>query len=162
MALSAHFRGAGRNASVTVARALRNSILHLLRVKPIRRDDLGGAQNAPQIGRSIQGLSHVRAPLYVQVALVATLSSVGTIPVAAIGLLLGIERFMGEARAVTSFTGNAVAAVFIAKWQGKLDLARARSVLNPQALKPTPETPAPAPLPVELAAGSTARGYRAQ
>ncbi|OAE98965.1 C4-dicarboxylate transporter [Bradyrhizobium centrolobii] len=63
------------------------------------------------------------------VALAATLGSVGTVPIAAIGLLLGIDRFMGEARAVTSFIGNAVAAVFIAKWEGKLDLVRARAVL---------------------------------
>ncbi|MFE0757002.1 C4-dicarboxylate transporter DctA [Inquilinus sp. NPDC058860] len=75
------------------------------------------------------------------VALAATLSSVGTVPVAAIALLLGIDRFMGEARAVTSFIGNAVAAVFVAKWEGKLDLQKARAVLQGTACDPalTPE-----------------------
>ncbi len=68
------------------------------------------------------------------VALAATLGSVGTVPIAAIGLLLGVDRFMGEARAVTSFIGNAVAAVFIAKWEGKLDLVRARAVLSGKPL----------------------------
>lgn len=63
------------------------------------------------------------------VALAATLASVGTIPLPAIGLLIGVDRFMGEARAVTSFIGNAVATVFVAQWEGKLDHERARAVL---------------------------------
>ncbi|SCB10602.1 C4-dicarboxylate transporter DctA [Rhizobium multihospitium] len=63
------------------------------------------------------------------VALAATLASVGTIPLPAIGLLIGVDRFMGEARAVTSFIGNAVATVFVAQWEGKLDRAQARLVL---------------------------------
>ncbi|TKV70546.1 C4-dicarboxylate transporter DctA [Rhizobium sp. AU243] len=64
------------------------------------------------------------------VALAATLASVGTIPLPAIGLLIGVDRFMGEARAVTSFIGNAVATVFVAEWEGKLDHERARAVLT--------------------------------
>ncbi|MBB3610243.1 C4-dicarboxylate transporter DctA [Rhizobium sp. BK602] len=63
------------------------------------------------------------------VALAATLASVGTIPLPAIGLLIGVDRFMGEARAVTSFIGNAVATIFVAQWEGKLDRAQARLVL---------------------------------
>ncbi|MGG7517191.1 C4-dicarboxylate transporter DctA [Allorhizobium undicola] len=64
------------------------------------------------------------------VALAATLASVGTIPLPAIGLLIGVDRFMGEARAVTSFIGNAVATVFVAHREGKLDREQARAVLS--------------------------------
>lgn len=63
------------------------------------------------------------------VALAATLASVGTIPLPAIGLLIGVDRFMGEARAVTSFVGNAVATVFVAQWEGKFDRAQAQAAL---------------------------------
>jgi aerobic C4-dicarboxylate transport protein len=73
------------------------------------------------------------------VALAATLGSVGTVPIAAIGLLLGVDRFMGEARAVTSLIGNAVAAVFVAKWEGKLDLVRAQATLTGKSF----DTPGP-------------------
>lgn len=64
------------------------------------------------------------------VALAATLSSVGHLPVAGIALLLGIDRFMGEARAVTSIIGNAVATVVVARWEGTLDVVQARGVLR--------------------------------
>jgi len=64
------------------------------------------------------------------VALAATLSSVGHLPVAAIALLLGVDRFMGEARAVTSIIGNAVATIVVARWEGALDIAAARRVLQ--------------------------------
>lgn len=76
------------------------------------------------------------------VALAATLSSVGHLPVAAIALLLGIDRFMGEARAVTSIIGNAVATVVVARWEGTLDVTQARSVLcrDPQTIVPTKQT----------------------
>ena len=58
------------------------------------------------------------------VTLAATLSSVGTIPVASLALILGIDRFMSEARAVTNLIGNGVATVVIAKSEGALDEAR--------------------------------------
>lgn len=64
------------------------------------------------------------------VALAATLTSVGHLPVAAIALLLGIDRFMGEARAVTSLIGNAVATVAVAAWEKALDRDRARQMLG--------------------------------
>jgi aerobic C4-dicarboxylate transport protein len=47
-----------------------------------------------------------------------------------VGLIVGIDRFMSEARAVTNFSGNAVATVIIGKWVGELDQARARVVLS--------------------------------
>ncbi|MFL4987951.1 MAG: dicarboxylate/amino acid:cation symporter [Microvirga sp.] len=64
------------------------------------------------------------------IVLAATLASVGTIPVASIALILGIDRFMSEARALTNLIGNGVATVVVAKWTGDLDTARLRSVLD--------------------------------
>ena len=58
------------------------------------------------------------------IVLAATLSSVGTIPVASIALILGIDRFMSEARALTNLVGNGVATVVVAKWEKALDLPR--------------------------------------
>lgn len=64
------------------------------------------------------------------ITLAATLSTVGTIPVTRIALLLGIDRFMSEARALTNLIGNGVATVVIAKWEGEFDAERAARVLN--------------------------------
>jgi aerobic C4-dicarboxylate transport protein len=58
------------------------------------------------------------------IVLAATLSTVGTIPVASIALILGIDRFMSEARALTNLVGNGVATVVIAKWEDALDMVR--------------------------------------
>lgn len=58
------------------------------------------------------------------ITLAATLSSVPTIPVAGLALILGIDRFMSEARALTNLIGNGVAAVVVAKWENELDQAR--------------------------------------
>lgn len=55
------------------------------------------------------------------VTLAATLSSVPEIPVAGMGVLLGVDRFMSEARAVTNMIGNAVATVVVSRWEGRLD-----------------------------------------
>jgi aerobic C4-dicarboxylate transport protein len=66
------------------------------------------------------------------VTLAATLAAFPTIPVAGLTLLLGIDRFMSEARAITNLIGNAIATVVIAWWDGALDLARARRVLDGQ------------------------------
>ena len=59
----------------------------------------------------------------------ATLSATGDIPVAGLALLLGIDRFMSEARALTNLAGNSVATVVIARWEGALDQETARRVL---------------------------------
>ena len=50
-------------------------------------------------------------------------------PVAGLALLLGIDRFMSEARAITNLIGNGVATMVIARWEGALDLKRMQSVL---------------------------------
>ncbi len=57
------------------------------------------------------------------VVLAATLSAVGTVPVAGLALILGIDRFMSEARAITNVIGNGVATLIVAKWTGDLDTA---------------------------------------
>ncbi|MFJ5295458.1 C4-dicarboxylate transporter DctA [Pseudomonas sp. NPDC088368] len=65
------------------------------------------------------------------VALAASLAVVPTVPVAAMVLILGVDRFMAECRSLTNIIGNAVAAVVIAAWEGQLD----RSKMGPIALK---------------------------
>ena len=70
------------------------------------------------------------------IVLAATIGAVGHVPVASIALLLGIDRFMSEARALTNFIGTAVATVVVAKWEGELDQERfALSLDNPEAPK---------------------------
>lgn len=73
------------------------------------------------------------------VTLAATLASMnGQIPVAGIVLLLGIESFVNQARAVTNLIGNGIATVAIARWEGAFDDAKARQALaNPTALSLT-------------------------
>ena len=53
--------------------------------------------------------------------LAATLSAVGHLPVAGLALILGIDRFMSEARALTNLVGNGVATVVVSKWCKQLD-----------------------------------------
>jgi aerobic C4-dicarboxylate transport protein len=55
------------------------------------------------------------------VVLAATLSAVGDVPVAGLALILGIDRFMSEARAITNVIGNGVASLVVARWTGDLD-----------------------------------------
>ena len=72
------------------------------------------------------------------ITLAATLSAVGDIPVAGLTLLLGVDRFMSEARAITNLIGNGVAAVAVARWEGELDRVRAREVLDRARIQPPP------------------------
>jgi aerobic C4-dicarboxylate transport protein len=75
------------------------------------------------------------------IALVATLAVVPTIPVAGMALILGIDRFMSEARALVNMVGNGIATVVLAKWEGELDEERMRAVLNGRLPAPA-ENPA--------------------
>jgi aerobic C4-dicarboxylate transport protein len=79
------------------------------------------------------------------VTLAATLAAFPSIPLAGLTLLVGVDRFMSEARAITNLIGNAVATVLVAWWDGGLDLEQARRVLDGR------ETP----LPVYEASGSS-------
>ncbi|WP_028696929.1 dicarboxylate/amino acid:cation symporter [Pseudomonas cremoricolorata] len=63
------------------------------------------------------------------IVLAATLSAVGHLPVAGLALILGIDRFMSEARALTNLVGNAVATVVVAKWVKELDENKLQSEL---------------------------------
>ncbi len=63
------------------------------------------------------------------VILAATLSVVPSVPVAGMALILGIDRFMSECRALTNFIGNAVATIVVAKWEGALDRDRLTAAL---------------------------------
>ncbi|SET88011.1 dicarboxylate/amino acid:cation symporter [Stigmatella erecta] len=74
------------------------------------------------------------------ITLAATLSVVPTVPVAGIALILGVDRFMSECRALTNVIGNAVATIVVANWEGGIDRARFAEALK---------DPTPAPLSAE-------------
>ncbi|MGN8082847.1 dicarboxylate/amino acid:cation symporter [Variovorax sp. 22077] len=67
------------------------------------------------------------------IVLAATLSAVGHVPVAGLALILGIDRFMSEARALTNLIGNGVATLVVAKWTGDLDTVRMNQHLNQES-----------------------------
>jgi aerobic C4-dicarboxylate transport protein len=67
------------------------------------------------------------------IVLAATLSAVGDVPVAGLALILGIDRFMSEARALTNLIGNGVATVVVAKWTKDLDTDRMQRLLNQES-----------------------------
>ena len=64
------------------------------------------------------------------IILAATLSTVGTIPVAGVMLIFGIDKFMSECRALTNVCGNTVASIVVSKWEGQWDAAYAREILD--------------------------------
>lgn len=64
------------------------------------------------------------------IILASTLSALGTVPVAGIVIILGIDRFMSEGRSITNMIGNAVGTIIISKWQGKLDEEKLRVELK--------------------------------
>jgi aerobic C4-dicarboxylate transport protein len=77
------------------------------------------------------------------VTLTATLTSTRTVPVSAVGLIVGVDRFLSEARAITNLIGNGVAALVIARWEGELDRRRLAAALSPPARAPRPTEPHP-------------------
>ena len=64
------------------------------------------------------------------IVLAATLSAVGNVPVAGLAIILGIDRFMSEARALTNLVGNGVATIVVAKWTGELNQKQLSAALN--------------------------------
>jgi aerobic C4-dicarboxylate transport protein len=64
------------------------------------------------------------------IVLAATLSTIGSVPVAGLALIFAIDRFMSEARALTNVIGNGVATLVVARWTGELDLVTMRSELE--------------------------------
>src|SRR5947209_5302068 len=63
------------------------------------------------------------------ITLAATLASIGTVPVEGLALLIGVDRFMSEARAITNLIGNGVATVVISRWENGVKMERVRTVL---------------------------------
>lgn len=64
------------------------------------------------------------------ITLAATLAATHTVPVAGLALILGIDRFMSEARALTNLVGNTVAMLVVAKWEGEFDEVKGASLLK--------------------------------
>ena len=75
-----------------------------------------------------KGASGVTGAGFITLAL--TLGAVGTIPVAAMALILGVDRFMSECRALTNVIGNGVATLVVARWEGTLDRAKLTEALR--------------------------------
>jgi len=67
------------------------------------------------------------------ITLAATFAAVPTIPVAGLALILGVDRFMSEARALTNLVGNGVATVVVSRWERELDKARMSRILNQES-----------------------------
>jgi len=74
------------------------------------------------------------------ITLAATLQVVPSVPVAGMALILGVDRFMSECRALTNFIGNAVATLVVSRWEGQLDREKLAAALNgePQPVLATP------------------------
>jgi aerobic C4-dicarboxylate transport protein len=64
------------------------------------------------------------------ITLAATLAAIGTIPVAGITLILGVDRFMSEMRSLTNLVGNSVATIVVARWEDQFDDAQAQAILS--------------------------------
>jgi aerobic C4-dicarboxylate transport protein len=86
------------------------------------------------------------------ITLAATLAVVPSIPVAGLALILGIDRFMSEARSITNFIGNGVATVVVSRWENELDTAKLAQEL----------TGKPAAPPVAVEPASIAQGTRTE
>jgi aerobic C4-dicarboxylate transport protein len=71
------------------------------------------------------------------ITLAATLSTLHTIPIEGMVLILGIDRLMSEARAVTNLIGNGVATVLVSKWENEFDDVKAAKMLNSKSPPPT-------------------------
>ena len=80
------------------------------------------------------------------ITLAATLAVVPAVPIAGMALILGVDRFMSECRALTNFIGNAVATLVVARWEGELDRDALRAALDGPALPlAAPADPAAGP-----------------
>jgi aerobic C4-dicarboxylate transport protein len=70
------------------------------------------------------------------ITLAATLASTRHVPVAGMALILGVDRFMSEARAITNFIGNTVATLIVSKWEGAFDATKAGEILATSSRRP--------------------------
>ena len=77
------------------------------------------------------------------ITLAATLSIVPSVPIAGMALILGIDRFMSECRALTNFIGNAVATIVVSRWEGAIDEAAFAAVFKDHRFGPQIAIPGP-------------------
>jgi aerobic C4-dicarboxylate transport protein len=81
------------------------------------------------------------------VVLASTLTAIRVVPVEGLALLLGVDRFMSEARSTTNFIGNAVATIFLANNEKAFDRAMMKQAFDSQTPPPSvPDLPAPEPV----------------
>jgi aerobic C4-dicarboxylate transport protein len=78
------------------------------------------------------------------ITLAATLAVVPSVPVVGMALILGVDRFMSECRALTNFIGNAVACIVVARWEGEVDMAKLDAALGGNPMPLDSDLPAPA------------------
>ena len=91
-------------------------------------------QNVPDLVAIFNAKTYAfRCKKKCRATLAATISAVGHLPVAGLALILGIDRFMSEARALTNLVGNGVATVVVAKWVKELDQKKLTDTLNNRA-----------------------------
>lgn len=76
------------------------------------------------------------------ITLAATLAVVPSVPVVGMALILGVDRFMSECRALTNFIGNAVACIVVARWENEVDEDKLAAALAGQTTRPAGHTPA--------------------
>jgi aerobic C4-dicarboxylate transport protein len=93
------------------------------------------------------------------VTLAAGLQAFGNVPAVGIALIVGIDRFMSEARALTNLIGNGVATMVIAKWEGERDEERFREVLDDPSLIEDIDVPEEYETPEEYAESHHARAH---
>jgi len=86
------------------------------------------------------------------ITLAATLSVVPTVPIAGMAIILGVDRFMSQCRALTNFIGNAVATIVVSRWENGLDRERLRQALAGKLAGKASELPVHAPEPSETRA----------
>jgi aerobic C4-dicarboxylate transport protein len=84
------------------------------------------------------------------ITLAATLAVVPTIPVAGMALILGIDRFMSECRALTNFIGNGVATIVVSHWENELDHEQMQRTLAAPGKVELAAVPMPVPVPVPV------------
>lgn len=70
------------------------------------------------------------------IVLASTVTAVGHIPLAALSLIVGIDRLLNEGRVFSNVLGNAVATIVIGKWENDFDAAQAHAVLHPGSTPP--------------------------
>ena len=117
----------------------------LTAIKRLAEDRNSNRNTRKVIYISITGVGAATVVGSAFITLAATLASLKTIPVEGMVLLLGVDWFMAQARAMTNMVGNGVATIVIAKWENEFDLIRAHNVLNEPTFIPPEQPPVQMP-----------------